>query len=628
LTPSSRPWKVVSTVAAAALAVAALGSCRLPLLSSRRPLPIRSIEDLYQEARALRDEIDLTRSRGSSTTTGGVALGEVVVRYDAARAELDRALAAGASPPLSEEDGRALEVMQATLARELVAEEVTRAPAGAEEVAPASAGAEEVVPASVAEEGEVDCRYDPELVGEGKDGHEALSKRIYACFSVAAHTLSFDGEPMDRLTIFGLLPLTGDSSRREKLWRTLAPVWEAVSGDNGPRSPYRTLVRKHGALLQEEGERLGESVRSIGVEPAVMEEWLTWVLQKWHDISPDAPIEPWDFSYDAGRASRALSGKVPRESLRAINDRFYRDLGADPEALQVRYDLEPRASKDPVAFTTFGRRPRTVGDAVLPGEPWVFASYQIGGLDNLLELLHETGHAVHIAAIRTRPAFADWPDSDIFTEGIADLASLEVYEPTWQRRYLGASVPIETGIAAKYSGIVMDIAWALFEVRVHREPERDPNQVWTEITRSYFRIEPHPELAWWAVRGQLIDAPGYMMNYAAGAILAADLRARLRELHGSYAEGDPGWYERVARSLYRFGLEKASKDVIEEFLGRPVSPQALLEDMERAVAGDRERNPARGPGRGRRAPSLGRPPAARRRRSLAQRAVGERSRSG
>jgi hypothetical protein len=145
-------------------------------------------------------------------------------------------------------------------------------------------------------------------------------------------------------------------------------------------------------------------------------------------------------------------------------------------------------------------------------------------------------------------------------------------------------VPVEKGIAAKYSGIAMDIAWALFEVEMHRAPERDPNQVWTELTQRYFRIEPHPERAWWAVRGQLVAAPGYMMNYAAGAILAADLRARIRELHGPFGDGDPGWYARAARSLYRFGLEKPSKQVIEEFLGRPVSPQALLDDMARAAS--------------------------------------------
>ena len=82
----------------------------------------------------------------------------------------------------------------------------------------------------------------------------------------------------------------------------------------------------------------------------------------------------------------------------------------------------------------------------------------------------------------------------------------------------------------------------------------------------------------------MIDSPGYMMNYAAGAILNADLRARAHALYGSYTEGDPGWYGQISQSLYRFGLEKSSKEVIEAFLGRPVSPQALLDDMSRAVA--------------------------------------------
>jgi hypothetical protein len=569
MTSSFHPMATILPLSAAVLAAAALGSCGTAPLPGEGLLPIGALEQLYQETRTLRDGIDVTRSRGATATMEAVALSDLLERYSTLRTRLRRGLAAGASPPLSEQDALALEVMKRTLADELAPEE----PAGASASGDGSA------------DRAGDCIYDAERVASGRGGYEALSDRIYACFSIAAHSLSFEGEEMDRLTLFGLLPLTHDPSRREGLWRAFAPIWEAVNGDNGPQSPYRTLVRKNAARMKEEGEVLGDSVRSVGVEPATMEAWLMRVLEKWHDITPDTPIEPWDFTYHAGRGSRALSKSIPLESLRPINDRFYGDLGADPAALRVQYDLEPRAGKDPVAFTTFGQRPRMQGEQVIPGESWVFASYGIGGLDNLLELLHETGHAIHIAAIRTRPAFTDWPDSDIFTEGIADLAALEMYEPAWQQRYLGTSVPIEAGIVAKYAGIVMDVAWALFEVRLHREPERDPNEVWTEITALYFRIEPHPDRAWWAVRGQLVDAPGYMMNYAAGAILAADLRARIRDLYGPYSEGDPDWYGRVAETLYRFGLERPSKQVIEDFLGRPVSPHALLDDMARAIEG-------------------------------------------
>ncbi|MBW2493690.1 MAG: hypothetical protein JRE43_02975 [Deltaproteobacteria bacterium] len=554
---------------AAGLAGVVLGTCGERSTQEAQPLSVAEIEQSFEQLRALGDQIDVTRSRGANTALDGVPLADLIASYGAAREQLQRELATELEPPPSAEDERALKAMRHALKIYLPEQSVESDAAGAR-----------------ASEQEVDCNYDPRSVAKGEGGYEALSKRIYACFSIAAHSLSFEGEPMDRLTVFGRLPLTADPARREGLWRAMLPIWQSVNGDNGPDSPWRTLIRLNAARMQREGEVLGESVRGIGVEPEVMEAWLVAVLQKWHDITPDAAIEPWDFGYNAGRGNRALSNEIPVELLRSINDRFYRDLGADPVALQVQYDLEPRASKDPVAFSTFGRRPRLKDGAWVLGEPWVFASYQMGGLDNLLELLHETGHAIHIAAIRTRPAFMDWPDSDIFTEGIADIATLEMYEPAWQQRYLMASIPLQDAIAAKYAAIVMDIAWALFEVRMHRAPERDPNEVWSEICQAYFRINPHPELAWWAVRGQLIDSPGYMMNYAAGAIFNADLRARAQALYGTYTEGDPSWYGRISDKLYRFGLEKSSKEVIEAFLGRPVSPQALLDDMSRAIAGE------------------------------------------
>jgi hypothetical protein len=276
-----------------------------------------------------------------------------------------------------------------------------------------------------------------------------------------------------------------------------------------------------------------------------------------------------------------LAARVPAERLPAINAEVYRALGADVDSIGVRYDLAARDGKTPVAFCTFGRRARASDGGWRSAEPWVFATYRAGGLDNLNELLHETGHAVHIAAIRTRPAFADWPDSDPFTEAVAEFVALDVYEPAWQQRWLGDSVPLADGLRARYGGIVMDVAWAVFELRMQRDPAADPNAIWTALTRDYLGIRPHPELSWWAMRGQLVDSPGYMMNYAAGAILIAALRARTVELHGPFAAGDRSWYGWVAPRLFRFGLERPSREVIEEFLGGPVTPAALLRDMRR-----------------------------------------------
>jgi len=312
-----------------------------------------------------------------------------------------------------------------------------------------------------------------------------------------------------------------------------------------------------------------------------LEAWLVTALEAWRRLGPPELIEPWDYYYVNGAASRALAPRIPLDSMRPLNDRYYGSLGADPDSLGVRYDLTPRPGKDPVAGTTFGIRNRYAGGRWRQGESWVFASYHEGGF-NLAELLHETGHGIHIAAIETRPAFLDWPDSDTFTEALADVPAVELYEPRWQLRYLGDSVPLAVSIRQKYAGTMLDIAWALFELRMHRDPDLDPNRVWTEVTGRYLGIKPHPEVSWWAMRGQLVNSPGYMMNYAVGTVVVESIRARIIQLRRSFAEGDRGWYPWMSERLYRFGLERPSRDVLEEFLGGPLTLQPLLNDLARA----------------------------------------------
>lgn len=511
-------------------------------------------ESLYREVRTLKDRIDITAARGLGRTPDGTPVAALLPRYAAARARLVTLLAAP-DTAFAAGDRAAVATMKRTLDGELV-----------ERLAavPGAAGAE-------TEAGGLPCVYDPERLAAGPTGREALAERMYACYGRAARTILFEGDTLDRLTILGLLSQTADPDRRRRLFLALEPVWRSVNGDGGPHSPYRRLVGLTAAHWRGEesgrgGSPVEASLQRLGIAPGVMERWLTAILEQWRAVTPPRPVEPWDFHFATGRAGRVLGSRIPRARLTELNTAYFRALGADPDSLGIRYDLDPRPGKTPVAFTTFGSRTQP--------EPWVFATYRVGGLDNLSELFHETGHAIHIAAIRTRPAFQDWPDSDPFTEALGDLVSLDIYAPAWQQRWLGDSVPLADALRAKYAGIVLDVAWSLFEIRLHRNPALDPNQVWTELTRDYLRIVPHPELSWWAMRGQLINAPGYMMNYAIGAIIVADLRARM-------AVRDRTWYRRVAERLYRFGLERPSREVIEEFLGRPLSPRALLEDMAR-----------------------------------------------
>jgi hypothetical protein len=529
------------------------------LAAAQTPAPLAAAELQYQTVRALKDGMDVARARGVERVESGDSLAAVARAYPHERDVLGALLRALDSLPLDSSDRRALRTMRSTAAGELAA----------------------VAAADVPDAARPKCDYDPAAIAALPNG---LSSRIYACYGYAARNVMFDGEHLDRLTVLARLTTTPDSTLRRRLFLSLKPMFATMNGDDGPASPYRVMVPLSAKRWQEHGSPVADAATAVGVDPALMESWLVALLQRWHDVTPDSMIEPWDYDYVAGRAERRLDARISKTGLAEINAAYYRSLGAILDTLEVRYDLAPREGKTPVAYTTFGRRARRTGASWERGDEWIFATYRYGGLGNLAELMHETGHAIHIAAIRTRPAFLDWPDDDAFTEGIADIAALEVDEPAWQKKWLGDAAPLADDMRSRYAAIMMDVCWSLFEIRMHERPGSDPNAVWTQLTSQYLRITPHPELSWWARRGQLVDIPGYMSNYAIGAIVIADIRARVIELHGDFALGDTAWYGWLAPRLYRFGLERSSRQVIEDLLGRPLSPNAFLADLARMNA--------------------------------------------
>ena len=63
------------------------------------------------------------------------------------------------------------------------------------------------------------------------------------------------------------------------------------------------------------------------------------------------------------------------------------------------------------------------------------------------------------------------------------------------------------------------------------------------------------------------------------AIVAAALRGRIREVHGEWLDGDPGWYAFVSEHILRHGADRSPAEVLTAFLGHPLDARALLEDL-------------------------------------------------
>ena len=297
------------------------------------------------------------------------------------------------------------------------------------------------------------------------------------------------------------------------------------------------------------------------------------ILEAWREATGPEMVEPWITASRSARAGRRLATSFPDGDILAVDHRFYKDLGVD---LDARRRLRHQDPPEQVAARVHGlpdARPLPAERGVDETIARVVGRYEDGGLSSLNELVHENGHAVHISAIRNRPAFTDWTDT-IFTEAFADVPSWSVYEPAWQRKYLGHGNPSRH--VAHRPARQRDAGHRLVAVRDPHaaDPAQDPNALWTDITREYLHIKPHPEVAWWAVRVQLVSRPGYMINFGLGSILTAEMRKATTDAFGPFDAGNPRWHEWTSEKLIRFGSEKSAKQLMTSCLPAPVPRRA------------------------------------------------------
>lgn len=413
----------------------------------------------------------------------------------------------------------------------------------------------------------------------------ALRQSLYGCFAEYANSLQFEGQTVTRVGAFDLLTRMEESTRRKALFQAFVPLWRNLNGNSEAESPYRRMIALTAVEARQAGSAIDAAAKTVGATPAEIERWLEQILDAWRIAADSTPIEPWDYRFVHGAAERALAPSIAREAMQPLNARFYKDLGADLAAWSVLYDLDPRRGKAPLAYTDYVRRGRMVDGRWQPTIARVSGSYAHGGLGLLNELVHENGHAAHMMALRTRPAFMDLGDA-VFYEAFADVPSWSVYERAWQQKYLSKSVAQSESLRGMFATVMLDVAWALFDLRMLRDPTRDPNIVWTEITSRYLHVIPHPELSWWAVRVQLVDSPGYMVNYGLGAVITADIRQRMAEKIGAFDAGNARWFPWLDENLLRTGQQTPTVQLLQQFLGRPVSPQALLDQLKRIEGAD------------------------------------------
>jgi hypothetical protein len=61
------------------------------------------------------------------------------------------------------------------------------------------------------------------------------------------------------------------------------------------------------------------------------------------------------------------------------------------------------------------------------------------------------------------------------------------------------------------------------------------------------------------------------------------VRARVLELRGPWFTGDPGWYGFLSERLFAAGASRPPADLLEDFLGGPLTAEPLLADLGRGT---------------------------------------------
>ena len=403
---------------------------------------VSAVEQIYADWLDA-DYAVLTLAAGPLTAVAG----RDAVAWQATLSERQSALAAGLARVhglrLSPEDARARELMERALA------DVPTVPA-------ASSAGQSAALCDRATEADAD--------------RSLLSRALYACFEHFGNHIAFEGGTIVRATALELLQELDSGERRRALFTALAPLWERINARSAADSPYRRLIRLSAAEARDKGASpVSEAARTVGATTAQVETWLLAVLEAWRAVNPGPPLEPWDYWHHYAGGVVPLDGLIPPERVLPLSLRYYRDLGADLDALGVLHDLAVRPGKAPLAYTDYVRIGRQTAHGWCPAIGRVSANVEHGGLFVLNEIVHEDGHAVHMAAVRTRPAFYGLGD-DLFLEAFADVPSWSVAEPRWQNRYLGQSIDESTSLRALFGNVMLDVAWGLFELRMLREP--------------------------------------------------------------------------------------------------------------------------------------------------------------
>ena len=366
--------------------------------------------------------------------------------------------------------------------------------------------------------------------------------------------------------------------------RVAGAVWRAVDGDGGDASPYRALVRSSAARwatarLADRGERaLPRAAGRLARGDAPRRSW-----RRGARSTGPARVEPWDYWYSVGAAARRLDAAVGVDRMLDVNRRYLASLGADPDVLGIalRRRSAARAPADPGGVHDRGWALR---DRRARGRRGSSRRTQVGGLGEprraaprerpCRALRRRSGHGRHSPNGPTRET--------AFLEGTADVLGWDATEPAWQRHWLGEAATPREALLDRYGAVDVRHRLGALRDRAPPPPGAPPER---RLDRARDRRPRHRA----ASRVVVVGDPRPARSSSPATWRTTRCRRSSRPRSGQRtprsavrgSTGDPGWYAFMSERLFAAGASRSPADLLEAFLGEPLTAEPLLADLRR-----------------------------------------------
>ncbi len=241
-------------------------------------------------------------------------------------------------------------------------------------------------------------------------------------------------------------------------------------------------------------------------------------------------VMPWDISYLGARLAPQLNSPVDMAGSYEALRELFSSFGFDLDRCNITYDIFPRRHKSEWGYNFTieqGRDTRVLAN--------VEGRYHEMGV-----LLHETGHAVHSAALDPDDVMMNMGVSGIVTEGVANLFGDFLYHRSFYRGFFRDSVKKADAAFRRLkdfsrAGAFTAMHGILFDQALYRNGPKTPDDVNGLYWDLYGRIlgeKPYAEEPAWGFRIHHTTHPVYLHNYFLGDLVNEMLKEVFCARHG------------------------------------------------------------------------------------------------